>query len=85
VSRGSTHPPISVEYVLDRITDPDQLRELARQWHDAMLGPHELAQHLLEIADCPQCSRAARYCEDDLACDRYRAWQAQYAAALRAI
>ncbi len=84
-SRPSVHPSWTVDYALDQITDPNRLRELARQWRDAMLGQHELAQHFLEIADCPQCSRAAHHLDPAYACDRYKTWQAQYTAALDTI
>src|SRR6266540_2903478 len=55
--RPSAHPPISIEHALDQITDPDRLRALAMQFRDAMFGQHEMATHMLQIADCQQCSR----------------------------
>jgi hypothetical protein len=74
-----------VDQALEQITDPDRLRALARQWRAAMLGQHELVGHVLEIADCPQCQDAADAYDDTRACEQYRAWQAQYTAALSAI
>ncbi len=83
--RPDAHPLWTVDHALDQITDPDRLRELARQWRAAMFGQREFARHVLEIADCPQCQAAADACDETLACERYQAWQQQYSDACDAL
>lgn len=82
--RTSKYNPITVDYALDQITDPDRLRELVRQFRKAMVGQHEFVDHLIEDR-CEGCARATQYLDPDYACADYRRWQAMYSAALNAI
>jgi hypothetical protein len=75
---------LTVKEELDACTDLAVLRALARRWRNAMLGQHEQVEHVLAIADCPECTRARDECDGALACAAYRRRQAEYEAALAA-
>ena len=84
-TRMTAYPPITDNDALRQVRDLDWLREIARRWRDALLGQHALARHLWRIADCEQCSTAARLGDPRYACRRYHTWQRQYEQAGRAL
>lgn len=61
--------------------------DLARKFRDAMIHQHDAVGHALEVHvfgtdDCQPCRQAAEECDGEKACDRWRAWQAEFEAAL---
>lgn len=77
------HMPHTYDYDIDQLTDVQHLRDLAIQFRQAMLGQHELIDHIVQ-GDCADCALAMARCEDDLGCAKYQAWSAQFRAALNA-
>ncbi len=76
--------PITVDYAIEQCTDLGVLRNLARQYRQAMLDQHALVGHVLIVDDCKPCLEAIEHGEPSYACDEYRAWQKSFTDALRA-
>lgn len=78
------YPGFTVNGAIERCTDMRRLRTLAIQLREALVGQHQVIDHLINDF-CEDCGRAAELGDPTHACRLYRGRQRQYLDAINAI